>query len=90
MPVVLRESAHGQVRHSETLRRGEGNEYLDNSVRDSADCMDFGFHGVSRGRRPDPLAPDFRGDFLDLALCDGQKRGLRLMYLNWDLIKGEH
>jgi hypothetical protein len=58
------------------VNRGEENEHLDNFVRDIADRMDYRFFGLPCGRRVDSPAARLRGDFSDLALCDGKKRRL--------------
>ena len=52
------------------------NEYLDNFVRNSADRLDYRLLGVSRRRRANPPAAGIRGDFPDLAFCDGKIRRL--------------
>lgn len=54
-------------------RRGEGNEHLDNFVRNFADCVDHWILGFPCGRRTDSPAARVRGDFLDLAFRNGKQ-----------------
>jgi hypothetical protein len=46
-------------------------EYLDNSVRGSANCLAWRVHSFSRGGRIDPPAACIRRNFPHLTFCDG-------------------
>jgi hypothetical protein len=51
--------------------KGETNEYWDDLIRGSGNCVDWRLHRVSRGRRVDSLVIGLRGDFPDSPLCHG-------------------
>ena len=51
--------------------KGEANEYLDDFIRGSSDCLDRRVHCVSRGRRADPPSACARRDLAYSAFRDG-------------------
>ena len=56
--------------------KGEANEYLDDFIRGSSDCLDRRVHCVSRGRRADPSSACARRDLAYSAFRDGHADNL--------------